>query len=115
MEEEFFGNLELKTIKNEQNFRDEFVDWVIVDSTLTNNKYREIEDGDWLEVYNTNGQLMLSKNITRDYDTYYNPTYKKQMYGGMAVKWLPKGIDVGYWTRLFSNNCRARIVKNIEV
>lgn len=111
MKEEFYGRLEMNMIHNRVTFNSELIDWVVVDNTKTVDKVREIEDGDFLQVFNTNGQIMLNKVIERDYDSLYNPRYNKQIYNGMAVKWLPYGIDTGYWSRLFANNYRAKIIK----
>ena len=110
--EEFYGKLEMKVINNERTFKSELIDWIIVDPTKTIDKVREI--GDFLQVFNTNGEVMLNKVITRDFNSLYNPRYGKQIYNGMAVKWLPAGIDTGYWSKLFYNNYRARIVKSAK-
>lgn len=113
-QEEFFGKLDLDLIRDKQTFRSELVDWVVINPDQTINRMRNIEDGDFLQVFDSNGRMLLNKQITRDYDSLYNPAYKKQMYKGMSVKWLPYGIDTGYWYNMFINNHRARLVKNIK-
>lgn len=112
--EEFFGKLEMDVIKNKQTFRSEFIDWVVVNPDQTVNRFREIEDGDFLQVFDPMGRLILNKRITRDYNAYFNRRYGKQIYKGFSVKWLPYGIDAGYWYNLFANNHRARIVKSVD-
>ena len=108
---EFFGNLQLVPVKNPITFQDECVDWMVVDSTRTLDRSREIEDGDFLQVFDSSGKMLLNKVITRDYKSHYNLRHKRQLYNGMPVKWLAAGIDAGYWVKLFVNRHRARIVK----
>lgn len=101
---EFFGRLaqepENKTVK-----------WVVRDDTKVNHNVRDIEDGDFLEVYDDMGRTVFSKHIIEDYDSHYNMRYKKQIFKGTPVKWLPYGVDAGFWSNMFGNRFRARVVK----
>jgi len=110
-EEEFFGKLVLKVVRDNNNSNREYVDWVIVDPQLTVNKEREIEDGDFLQVFDSSGRLMINKKIYRDYESLYDVRHGMQLYNGMRVSWLPKGIDTGFWRNRFAEQCRARLVK----
>lgn len=115
-EEEFFGKLEIKLVNTDKTRQthNELIDWVIVNPDSTRNREREIEDGDFLQVFDSNGNVVLNKVITRDYKTLYNQRYGKQLYNGMAVRWLPLGVDTGYWSNLFFSSHRARIVKQVN-
>jgi hypothetical protein len=108
-EYEFYGYLS-RDIKSDEN-KNGVIDWVVANTDLENKYVEEIEDGDFLEVYDSNGKLLLSKIIYRDYDTFYNKEYKRQLYRGMAVRWVPEEIALDYWINLFNNNYRARIFK----
>ena len=72
----------------------------------------EIEEGDFLEVFDDSGRKVLQKTIERNYDSFYNTGLKRQIYNGTTVAWLPHGIDTGYWFKLFGNGFRARLVKH---
>jgi hypothetical protein len=113
-EEEFFGKLDFDLIKDEKTFRPEVIDWIVINPDQSTNRVRRIEDGDFLQVFDPNGRILLNKKITRDYKALFNVRYGKQMYNGMCFKWLPYGIDVNYWYSMFINNHRARIVKYSE-
>jgi hypothetical protein len=108
-EYEFFGFLDKEAIQDDNH--NSLIDWRVTDHTLTVNKTREIEDGDYLEVYDSLGRLKLSKIIYRDYDSFYSETHQRQLYAGMAVAWVPEGISLDFWISLFNNNYRAKIVK----
>lgn len=110
-ENEFFGKLVLKVVRDENNARSEYVDWAVVDPDKTVNRERKIEDGDFLQVFDGSGRLLLNKTIYRDYDTLYDHRHGMQLYEGMRVSWLPKGIDTGFWRNQFNNQARARLLK----
>lgn len=113
-EVEFFGQLIMRVLRDPNNSKNELIDWVIVDTQKTVDREREIDDGDFLQVFDGSGNPILSKRIFRDHETLYNPTYRKQIYNGINVAWVPRGIDTGYWVNLFRNQQRARLVKYIE-
>lgn len=113
-EVEFFGQLIMKIVRDDNNSKHELIDWVIVDMGKTLDREREIEDGDFLQVFDGGGNPVLSKKIFRDYKALYNPTYRKQIYNGMNIAWAPRGIDTGYWANLFRNQQRARLLKYVE-
>lgn len=108
---EFFGILALKFIRDDNNPNSEYIDWSVVDPEKTVNREREIEDGDFLQVFDDSGRMLMNKYIYRDYDSLYDHRHGMQLYNGMRVSWIPKGIDTGYWKTLFSNQNRARLVK----
>lgn len=88
--------------------------WAVVDQTQQNiHKNKEfIQDGDFLEVYDTSGRIILSKTITEDYDTFYDTMHKCQLMGGIEIAWAPKGVDIGYWDSLFNNRYRAKLTRD---
>lgn len=90
------------------------VRWVLRDDTKINQNVWEIDDGDYLEVYDNMGKICFSKRIVRDLDSHYNRGLKKQIYRGTTVSWLPEGVDAGFWFSLFNNRYRARLIKNTE-
>jgi len=110
-EEEFFGKLILKVVRDDKNPNKEYVNWVVVDTEKTVDREREIEDGDFLQVFDGSGRLMLNKIIYRDYDSLYDHRHGMQLYNGMRVGWLPTGIDTGFWKSLFLDQARARLLK----
>ena len=108
-EYDFYGLLDRHLIEDEN--RNSLVDWRVTDHSLTVNKTREIEDGDFLEVYDAMGRIVLSKIIYRDYDSFYNENHNKQLYKGMSMAWIPEGVSLDYWISLFNNSYRAKVVK----
>lgn len=111
-EYEFFGYLN-RVIKPDENHNGA-VDWVVTNYDEIKEYTEEIEDGDFLEVYDTGGRVQLSKIIYRDYDTFYNKEHRRQLYKGMAVCWVPEEVSLDYWLSLFNNSYRARIIKEVK-
>ena len=111
-EYEFFGHLN-RTIESDD-YGNGVVNWVITNHDLVVNNTKEIEDGDFLEVYDSMGQVKLSKIIYRDHETFYNKSHRRQLYNGMSVSWVPEKVSMDYWLSLFNNNYRARIIKEVE-
>lgn len=108
-EYEFFGHLN-RVVEADDN-QNGVINWVITNHDMTNNNTKEIEDGDFLEVYDSSGRVQLSKIIYRDHETFFNKIHQRQLYNGMAVKWVPEDVSLNYWISLFNNNYRARIIK----
>ena len=108
-QEEFFGLAVMLPVQDENN--NASFNWVVVNPELTVKNQREIEDGDFLELFDNYGRPLLRKQIYRDYDSYYNHQHRRQLHQGVAIKWAPKGIALDYWMGMFSNQTRARLVK----
>lgn len=106
---EFFG-IATTQVEIDQRNNSSFT-WVVVDPEMVVDGKREIEDGDYLEIYNNMGKVLLSKDIYRDYDSYYNPTHQRQLHQGMAISWAPRGIALDFWLNLFRSGSRARLIK----
>lgn len=106
---EFFGVTVVKS-EYDENHNSVF-NWVIVNPEITVKNERQIEDGDYLEVFDNLGNYLLRKNIYRDHDSYYNSQHQRQLHNGMAIKWAPKGIALDYWINIFNRGNRARLIK----
>jgi len=111
-ENEFFGLTVMRPELEDTEEHNTSFNWVILNPELTNKNHREIEDGDYLEVSDNVGRMLLQKHIYRDYDTYYNDQHRRQLHNGMAIKWAPRGIALDYWITMFTNGHRARLVKS---
>ena len=106
---EFYGYLIKRVVTTDDG--NELISWRIHNPELTRNNEYEIDDGDYLQVFDRLGKLYFSKIVYRDYDSLYNPRWKKQIYNGMSVEWLPEGVSTDYWFSLFNANNRAMVVK----
>lgn len=108
-EEEFFGVTSVKPEYDE--YHNSQFNWVVLNPEMSAKGEREIEDGDFLEIFDNLGNHLLKKTITRDYKSYYNSQYQRQLHNGMAIKWAPEGIALDYWISIFNRGSRARLLK----
>jgi len=115
---EFYGNLTMgvvgdnEYINGNQTKVSSKVRWIVRDESKINQNVREIEEGDFLEVYDGMSRTVFSKNIIKDFDSFYNVALKKQIYKGTTVEWIPYGVDAGFWFNMFAGRYRARLVKH---
>lgn len=110
---EFYG-IATYRIEQDENHNG-VIQWVVSNPTLTLGHTREIEDGDYLEIVDNNGQIKLSKIIYRDTDSYYNHGHRRQFYNGAGIAWAPMGIAMDYWTGVFNAGYRAKLIKAEDV
>lgn len=88
------------------------LNWIIKNPEMTVGNTSQIEDGDYLQIFDNMGNIKLQKTIYRDTDSYYNPNLNKQLYNGINIAWAAKGIAMDFWFNVFNSNFRAAIIKS---
>jgi hypothetical protein len=83
-----------------------------------------LEKNDRLEVYDTDGKLVLDVIVDPDYEAGYSPypqdpIYGQSMVSGLAIYWTQKGWNCDDWARLFiprisKQEYLARLLKIFE-